>query len=277
MKNFNGKAIYQPGGKAAEYSKWACNFYVGCSNGCEYCYCKKGILAPVMGMDMPQLKKCFRNIGHAKDVFEKEMLQNKEELRKHGLFFSFTTDPFLFETIELTVFAITCCLCAKIPVKTLTKRADWIDGLIEYFDREFSFDKSYLKNIAFGFTLTGHDDLEKGASTNQERIKAARKLKKAGFKIYFSVEPIVDLVSSYEMILESMDCADLYKIGLMSGVKLSKTELLTFIGNLPHFKWPESVKSKIYFKDSLLKAAGIDRESLPSNCVTRDFNLHDAN
>ena len=30
-KNFNGKAIYQPKVKVAEYAKWACNFYVGYS------------------------------------------------------------------------------------------------------------------------------------------------------------------------------------------------------------------------------------------------------
>jgi len=29
MKTFKGKAIYQPAGKAAEYSQWACNFYTG--------------------------------------------------------------------------------------------------------------------------------------------------------------------------------------------------------------------------------------------------------
>ena len=35
---FNGKAIYNPKGKAGEYAPWACNFYTGCSNDCEYCY-----------------------------------------------------------------------------------------------------------------------------------------------------------------------------------------------------------------------------------------------
>ena len=63
-KNFRGKTIYQPTGKAAEYAKWACGFYVGCSNGCEYCYCKKGILAGTMGMNKPQLKK-LKDENHA--------------------------------------------------------------------------------------------------------------------------------------------------------------------------------------------------------------------
>ena len=37
-KEYHGKAIYQPSGKAAEYGEWACNFHIGCSNWCDYCY-----------------------------------------------------------------------------------------------------------------------------------------------------------------------------------------------------------------------------------------------
>ena len=33
VRPINGKAIYSPKGKAAEYGRYACNFYVGCSNG----------------------------------------------------------------------------------------------------------------------------------------------------------------------------------------------------------------------------------------------------
>lgn len=86
MKQFNGKAIYNPSGKAGEYAEWACNFYVGCSNGCEYCYCKKGILKAVMGQDKPQLKKCFKSENHALEVFESEVSFNIVELQKHGVF-----------------------------------------------------------------------------------------------------------------------------------------------------------------------------------------------
>ena len=48
------------------------------------------------------MKKCFKNEEHALTIFCKEAYQNKEALQKHGLFFSFTTDPMLPETIELT-------------------------------------------------------------------------------------------------------------------------------------------------------------------------------
>jgi hypothetical protein len=66
------KAIYMPKGKAAEYAKYACNFYVGCSNDCDYCYCKRGLLGHAMGKPTPILKKCFD--GHSPyGVFVREI------------------------------------------------------------------------------------------------------------------------------------------------------------------------------------------------------------
>lgn len=265
MKKYKGKAIYSPSGKAGEYSYWACNFYVGCSNGCEYCYCKKGILKTVMGMDKPQLKKCFKGEEHALEVFEKELKANLSELQKHGIFFSFTTDPMLPETIRLTKDAIDIAINYKVPVKILTKCSDWIKIHMPFF----LIDKKY---ISIGFTLTGHDELEKGASTNLQRIEAMEKLHDAGIKTWASVEPIIDFVSAIQMIAQSNHCCDYYKIGLMSGAKfdnfVKKGMLNGFISATNN-----KIKKPIYWKDSILKAAGINRADLPSNCVSRDYNI----
>lgn len=130
MTQFKGKAIYTPGGKAGEYAEWACNFYVGCSNGCDYCYLKKGRGKAILGGNEPKLKACFKNEDHALAVFEKELLSNIEQLREHGLFFTFTSDGFLPETIDLTIKAIDFCVDYEIPVKVLTKRADFIDKIL---------------------------------------------------------------------------------------------------------------------------------------------------
>jgi DNA repair photolyase len=270
MKRFNGKAIYSPSGKAGEYSYWACNFYVGCSNGCTYCYCKKGILKPVMGMDKPRLKKCFKNENDLEVIFRTELFKNIEELRKHGLFFSFTTDPCLSETIDQTIYAVRLCVNNGIPVKILTKKADI---LMKNLDRFWFYSKKSdaLNLIAFGFTLTGHDDLETGASTNTERIEAMRRLHDARFKTWASIEPIIDLPTSFKMICDTNCICDLYKIGLESGKKYDKKELNKFIsGVIEQVKFSEA---KVYFKDSLLKAAGINRADLPENCVSRDYNI----
>ena len=97
-----GKAIYQPKGKAKEYSQWACNLYKGCSGDCEYCFMKKGVLGSSW-CNPPKLKACFRNEDHAFDVFRHELNRNIDDLRKHGLHFNFSSDPFLKETIELNL------------------------------------------------------------------------------------------------------------------------------------------------------------------------------
>lgn len=261
-KIFNGKALYQPKNKAAEYSKWACNFYVGCSNGCEYCYCKKGILAGTMGMDSPQLKKCFKDEIHALEVFEKELLMNKEELQRDGLFFSFTTDPMLEETQDLTYEATSIAIANGVPVQILTKTTY---GLT-FLNRDCS-----LKHlIAFGFTLTGHDELEQNASPNFKRIEEMKILHEAGFKTFASIEPVIDFDSSFNMIRYALPYCDLYKIGLLSGKKYDKAFLRKFIEDV-NFKCSPV---KVYWKDSLLKQAGIERKDLPNNCVTREYRLH---
>jgi DNA repair photolyase len=131
MKNYKGKAIYNPSGSAGEYSYWTCNFYNGCSNGCTYCYLRKGIFAHTMGGDKPTLKKCFRDKGYALKVFEKELKANLPALQEHGLFFSFTTDPCLPDTIGMTLSAIDICLNYDVNVKLLTKCTSWIKDWID--------------------------------------------------------------------------------------------------------------------------------------------------
>lgn len=266
---FNGKAIYSPSGKAGEYSYWACNFYVGCSNGCTYCYCKKGIVAKQLGGDHPTLKKCFKHESHAMEVFTNEMEQNIEMLREHGIFFSFTTDPMLPETIDLTWDAVGRAVYNKIPVKILTKCTQWVNDWLEDAENyEGGYENPEL--YAFGFTLTDHDELEPWASTNTERLASMHKLHMAGFKTFASIEPIIDFDSSMRMIDAIYGICDLIKIGLMSGKKYDKRELIRFLRlSMISVKYP----AKIYFKDSLLKQAGIERESLPDNCVTRDYNM----
>lgn len=272
MQKFNGKALYNPAGKAGEYAAWACNFYVGCSNGCKYCYLKKGIGKAVLGGDRPMLKKCFKDEKEALTVFEKEVLANLDELRKHGLFFTFTSDPMLPETQEMTFHAAGIAVHNHdVPVILLTKCTDWVDGFIEFMDHSNSdnADHGWRKKFAFGFTLTGRDELEPNASPNMKRLSAMAKLHKAGFKTWASIEPIIDIPSSLAMINLSHGFCDLYKIGLESGRRYPKQDIEIFV-EMVNTMYSDCL---IYFKDTLLKQAGIERSDLPSNCVDKDFNL----
>jgi DNA repair photolyase len=169
--------------------------------------------------------------------------------------------------------AIRECHNHAIPVKTLTKRGDNI--LVEYIKLWYDNGAINKNKIAFGFTLTGHDELEPGASPNAERIEAMRKLHDAGFKVWASIEPIIDFESSKRMIRETSHFCDLYKIGLESGKKYDKNELLKFISwcNSAYENEYDPFWKKKYFKDSLLKAAGINRPKLSDNCITKDYNI----
>lgn len=265
-KQFKGKAIYNPSGKAGEYSYWACNFYVGCSNMCEYCYCKKGILSNVMGMDKPQLKKCFKDETEALEYFKKELMQNVSEIRKHGLFFSFTTDAMLEETHKLTWEAACFAMENNVPVKILTKCVGkWVDQLCTEVH------SSWKKFLAIGFTLTGHDELEGNSAKSMDRIRAMADLHKAGYKTFASIEPVVDFDSSLRMIQQTAKFCNLFKIGLMGNKKYQTDMMKLFFENVCSLA---SINGfKVYFKDSLLKQLDVDRILLSNYCVQRDYNL----
>lgn len=274
MKEFKGKAVYNPSGKAGEYSYWACNTHDGCKHDCTYCYCKSGEQA-AMGGTIPTLKDCFKNNDDAVAQFKKEVMQNIESVRWFGIFFSVTTDPLQEELWDTTWDMVMFCVENQVPVKMLTKRADWVDNYVDYI-KECDDSRARRKDIAFGFTLTGHDELEPGASTNVERVEAMKKLYKVGFRTFASIEPIIDFESSKEMIRQTSGYCDLYKIGLESGKEYDSKELNDFVSwcNAGFITEPLGLhKHTNYFKDSLLKQAGINRENLPSNCVTRKYNI----
>lgn len=271
QKTFKGKAIYNPSGKAGEYSEWACNFYTGCSNMCSYCYCRKGVMSHVWS-ETSRLKSCFRNEMDALNVFEKEAKQNLEELQKHGLFFSFTTDPMLAQTVSLTIFACGFCVQNSIPVKILTKvnfldEYNSEDGLSCMFPDMLP--EEYRHLIRYGFTLTGCDDMEPNASTNKERISCMKRLHEMGYKTWASIEPVIDISKSAAMIQQSHEFCNLYKVGLLSGKKYPKDELVRFI-NETTFHYPDNL---FYFKESILNQSGITRDELPNNCVGRDYKM----
>ena len=215
----NGKIIYTPKGAALEYGRVGANFYTGCPHNCEYCYLKRGIIGKALGGTEVNLKKTLKDPDTAFSIFEREVARHIDECRKHGIFFSFTCDPLIMETRCLTLRAIYHCVENGIPVWLLTKDAtfsydpDWMSAVCE----EFTPEQKAMTH--FGFTLTGRDDMEPGASTNDGRILAMSRVKQAGFKTWASIEPVIDWDSADKVVIGSLDYCDHYKIGLRSGVK----------------------------------------------------------
>ena len=273
-----GKIIYESKGKAQEYGKYGVSAYIGCSNGCKYCYLKTGRFKSVLGGNIPKLKKCFRDEEHAYTIFAEELRKNLGEYQKYGLFITFSSDPMLPKTFRLTRNIAWECVTNKVPIKILSKDADIgnINSIVfnTFYDMFVSNLNECIKYVAFGFTLTGHDELEPKASPNTERINAMKLLHNEGFLTFASIEPIIDFTASMDMIDKSLEFCDLYLIGLKSGQqfdKYSELNLIAFFNTV--LKRVQEYNKKVYFKDSLLKAVGIDRKYLPEYCVDKDYNL----
>ncbi len=238
-----GKVIYKPAGKAGEYSEWAANFYNGCSHACTYCYNNSGLASGTLGGTNVRLKKSLGNERSAYDIFRKELIACKNEIINDdaALHFNFVSDPCLQETIDLNWRCIDYSITNGVPVQILTKRADWIEHPVV----QKAFGNPELLRV--GFSLTGCDNLEPGASTNGERIEAMKVLHGMGITTWASIEPIIDPNLSFQMISRTAGFCDHYKIGVLSGKKdYTPQQIRCFVAevnalNLRNVYWKKSL------------------------------------
>ena len=211
-----GALIYQPQGAAGEYAKWAINLYHGCSNGCTYCYNRRGVLSHVFG-DKPELAAPIiklrekllnmymkdRGITARENIYPSAVFWNglfaaqrliltdiakigEDKIRKDGgIFFSFTCDPFdsyLANNNNITQWMLHTLVTSQIPVTILTKNVDWLymKGWELVLTRSHNAWPEYVENLphclTIGFTITGKDELEPNAPSTEKRIEALRKL-----------------------------------------------------------------------------------------------------
>lgn len=240
--DFHGKAIYEPSGKAAEYSNWACNLYNGCPHSCTYCFNDHNIMAGTLGGNIVSLKKSLVDTETAFKIFVSELTRHRETIIKDGgLHFNFVSDPCLPETIELNFRCMDEAQSQGVFCKVLTKCADWLHHPVVQNAL------SHKGLISVGFTLTGRDDLEPGASSNMERVHAMAELHNAGISTWASIEPVIDPVLSFAMIVETLGFCDHYKIGILSGKKdYTPQQIRDFVAKVQSLG-----HTSVYWKESL--------------------------
>ena len=210
------KILSRPKGNAEEYGRWSVNPYLGCQHNCSYCYLKKGPGAKTLGGNVATLKKGVINDDHAYHLAMAEIIEHHDEIiRDGGLFMTFTSDPCAPET-RLLFFRIASSVAIRdIPVTILTKNADFFQH--QAFWKRFGGRYFAKPQMAFGWTLTGHDELEPNASVNAERIAAMKKMSDAGYKTWASIEPVIDFRSALDMIADALDAGcQHFKIGLFT-------------------------------------------------------------
>lgn len=260
-----GKAIYTPKGAANEYGQSATNFYKGCSGGCDYCYLKQMPLKKTLGGDTPELKLAFTDEDNAMTHLIRDTCRNLEQLQKTGVFFTFISDAMLPETWPLFNRALHYLIEKEVPVIILTKQVRFIPELLAH--------QKMAHRIAVGFTLTGHDELEKGCAPNLQRVNAMAELYEAGFKTWASLEPVISLKGTMNMMRTAAPFCHHFKLGLASKYPTQMDKTNTPL--LVHLAIETATKHgrSLYLKDSIFKKTPYKREALQAKClVDNSFN-----
>jgi len=213
------KILSRPRGNAEEYGKWSVNPYIGCSHGCLYCYLKKGPSGAYLGQDAPVLKKGVVNDEHAYHLAMAEIIEHRDEIiRDGGLFMTFTSDPMTDVCRDLFLKIAIGSVQYKIPVVVLTKATKFWNS-DDYFNlcaiSKFGFQSK--RYVCFGWTLTGHDELEPNASPNTERIATMKRMSDEGYYTWASIEPVIDFPAALDMVYQAVNAGcQHFKIGLLT-------------------------------------------------------------
>lgn len=286
-----GALIYQPQGAAGEYAKWAINLYHGCSNGCTYCYNRRGVLSHVFG-DKPELaapivKARDKNINRymkennltahdaipqkvirdttavsALSIVAKDIIRIGEDVIREdgGIFFSFTCDPFDpdidMDILRMIVFVLSD---RQIPATILTKNIDWLenDKWKDFLEPDADYPDDLLRDLTIGFTITGKDEQEPNAPATEKRIEALRKLHdEYKIKTFVSLEPITSIHAASEVIKKTYKITDEIRIGAQSPIKKDRYNPNEFVGFIVAVKTlARGLDCRFMVKDSMYKQA----------------------
>ena len=303
-----GALIYQPQGAAGEYAKWAINLYHGCSNGCTYCYNRRGVLSHVFG-DKPELaspivKSRDRQINYflerkkltAHDPIPDVVIENctnvairswiyidtkrigvSRLIEDGGVFMSFTCDPLDAEdnVQNYTLYAVKKLLRYGIPVTLLTKNVAWLKEdnwkkLLKEYPKHICC-SSHHALLTIGFTITGNDELKPGAPSTEKRIEALRKLHdEYKIKTFVSLEPITSIHAASEVIKKTYKIADEICIGAQSPIKKYRYDPNEFVGFIVAVKnLARGLDCRFMVKDSMYKQAEASGGPYRDLCVRK--------
>lgn len=210
------KLIYEPRGKAREYSPLAVNLYKGCGHACSYCYVPNAIF-----MNRVEFNKGANERNqNIIEQLEKDCIELSSELfANKQVFMSFTTDPYneLNNKLKLTRKALELFLKYKIPVSILTK-----SGTIALQDLDII--KKFGPNIKVGASLTydnSKDSLrvERKAAIPTSRLRMLKEFHDAGVKTWVSFEPIMQPDQVLNLMNQCITFVDEFQFGKLAGDK----------------------------------------------------------
>lgn len=201
--------IYEPRGRAREYSPLALNYFKGCDHACKYCY-----VPPMMKRFNTDYKHSRVNIS----VDYKKIEASARKMQGCGkqILFSFTTDPYTnLENGEtrrvleiLNFYGHKVAILTKSGIKVL---------------KDVDIYKKFGDRIKIGQSITFDNDKdsrfwEMGAALPSDRINALRKLNEEGIKTWVSFEPVIIPEQSLNLI-KQLAFVDHIKIGKLNNFK----------------------------------------------------------
>lgn len=202
--------IYEPQGRAREYSPLAANLYKGCDHGCVYCYAPLATRTKRENFHQPSVRL---------NVIEK-FRQDARELARVGetrpILLSFTTDPYqrLDVQEQFTRKAIEILHYYNLSVSILTKGG-------KRSERDFDLLSARPELSEYGTTLVFTDEklrekIEPYAAPTEERINSLRKAHERGIRTYVSLEPVWDPEQTLALIEKTSPFVDLFKVGKLN-------------------------------------------------------------
>jgi DNA repair photolyase len=204
------KIIYTPGGRAREYSNLALNHFLGCNFECLYCFNK--------------MRTYHTNRPYLAPNWQKRLSADVKALSgKHDqVLLSFCSDPYCKAemTLHATRQVLNMFLPHNIPTAILSK------GGLNCL-KDLNLFQAFGRKIKVGSTLTFINKkhslyYEPGAAVPKDRFKMLKVLHANNVRNWVSLEPVVDVQQTLDIIDITKGYVDEYKVGKLNGYNLAK-------------------------------------------------------
>ena len=205
--------IYEPKGRAREYSELACNLYMGCTHGCRYCF------APACMHKSPE--QWHTIVSLRKDViklFERDAEKLHAMRDERPILFSFLSDPYqpIENEVQLTRQALDIARHYCLKTKILTK------GCAELIRRDFKLMKCSGTQLGITVCFVNDDtrrQWEPMASSVEDRFTILQEAHEMGIHTWVSLEPVIVPDEALAVIQRVSPYVDLWKVGKLNHMK----------------------------------------------------------
>jgi DNA repair photolyase len=232
--------IYEPKGRAREYSPLACNLAVGCEHRCLYCYGPAVFRVAPEDWQKPRFKQ------NVVQQFTKDAAKLVGDPR--DILFSFASDPYMNEESaalmkQVLPVAEQCKLRVQVLTKNPSRALETSAEILKRNDWKLGVTLIFLSEKL-------REEWEPGATPISDRIEALHAARSMGIPTWVSIEPVVDIEDALRALRVVAPIADFLKVGKLNHFAGEKDmdwayflrEARAIIGDHPHL-----------IKDDLLK------------------------